>query len=335
MSDLSNRASMPAGVEGQATSYNMDKTGSADRLQFTLKDASGEGSMTGIYNIDTPEGQQAAIKALTQHFPAESLPEFVQSAANQDFINSLPKEMRDQLLVVARDISANVNTELKSTSSSQVVNQSSVQSTEQASTASSSSQSASTSQSQMQGRWAAYLQGASDFMGNLQDVNALIQFVLRLVYLENTKDLRFFAEKVKFFNALKKKIREEAMNAREYLSKQVGLKPSDDLKGTYNNSASGTGPLKFATEPKIDENGGLSPYDPTSRTDPPMKTKEDLENYIRNLEEQLNAVGDDAQLANVDLQNMLQKQQQTLQLLSNISKMLHDTAMAIIRKIGT
>ncbi|MBI3178450.1 MAG: hypothetical protein HYZ27_02240, partial [Deltaproteobacteria bacterium] len=45
-------------------------------------------------------------------------------------------------------------------------------------------------------------------------------------------------------------------------------------------------------------------------------------------------VGVDAQLANVDLQNWLQKQQQTLQMLSNISKMMHDTAMAIIRKIG-
>jgi hypothetical protein len=44
--------------------------------------------------------------------------------------------------------------------------------------------------------------------------------------------------------------------------------------------------------------------------------------------------GDDAQLANVDLQNMLQKQQQTLQMMSNISKMLHDTSMAVIRKIG-
>ncbi len=43
---------------------------------------------------------------------------------------------------------------------------------------------------------------------------------------------------------------------------------------------------------------------------------------------------DDAQLANVDLQNTLQKQQQTLQMLSNISKMQHDNAMTIIRKIG-
>lgn len=63
-------------------------------------------------------------------------------------------------------------------------------------------------------------------------------------------------------------------------------------------------------------------------------TKTELEAYVKNLEEKLNSVGDDAQLANVDLQNMLQKQQQTLQTMSNISKMLHDTAMAVIRKIG-
>ena len=50
--------------------------------------------------------------------------------------------------------------------------------------------------------------------------------------------------------------------------------------------------------------------------------------------ETLESVGDDAQLANVDLQNILQKQQQTLQMLSNISKTLHDTALAVIRKIG-
>jgi hypothetical protein len=61
---------------------------------------------------------------------------------------------------------------------------------------------------------------------------------------------------------------------------------------------------------------------------------EEWENYVKDLEDQLSALGDDAQLANIDLQNALQKQQQTLQTMSNVSKMLHDTAMAIIRKIG-
>ena len=55
---------------------------------------------------------------------------------------------------------------------------------------------------------------------------------------------------------------------------------------------------------------------------------------IHTKEKELQTLGDDAQLANVNLQNILQKQQQLLQMMSNISKMLHDTAMAVIRKIG-
>ena len=54
---------------------------------------------------------------------------------------------------------------------------------------------------------------------------------------------------------------------------------------------------------------------------------ESLRAYVARLEE-------DDQLATVDLQNILQKQQQLLQQMSNMSKMLHDTAMSIIRKIG-
>src|SRR5687767_13275284 len=45
-------------------------------------------------------------------------------------------------------------------------------------------------------------------------------------------------------------------------------------------------------------------------------------------------MGEDAQLVNVDLQNMLQKQQQTLMMMSNIGKTLNDSAMATIRRIG-
>jgi len=56
--------------------------------------------------------------------------------------------------------------------------------------------------------------------------------------------------------------------------------------------------------------------------------------YLEGLEDQLNTVGDDAQLGNIDMQNALQKQQQTIQMMSNISKLLHDTSMSVIRKMG-
>ena len=67
---------------------------------------------------------------------------------------------------------------------------------------------------------------------------------------------------------------------------------------------------------------------------PARETRGELDGQIKGFEDKLNSLGDDAQLANVDLQNILQKQQQTLQMMSNISKMLYDTALAVIRKIG-
>jgi len=59
-----------------------------------------------------------------------------------------------------------------------------------------------------------------------------------------------------------------------------------------------------------------------------------LQKYIEKLEEELASMGEDGQLGNIDMQSALEKQQQTLQMLSNVSKMYHDTSMAIIRKIG-
>ncbi len=59
-----------------------------------------------------------------------------------------------------------------------------------------------------------------------------------------------------------------------------------------------------------------------------------LQSNINGLDEKLNSVGDDSQLANVDLQTVLQQQQQMLQMMSQMAKTLNDTAMAVIRKIG-
>jgi hypothetical protein len=63
-------------------------------------------------------------------------------------------------------------------------------------------------------------------------------------------------------------------------------------------------------------------------------TAREVDRALRHLEEVLDSVGDDAQLASLDLQNALQRQQQLLQMLSTISRLLGDTAMAVIRKIG-
>jgi hypothetical protein len=64
-----------------------------------------------------------------------------------------------------------------------------------------------------------------------------------------------------------------------------------------------------------------------------VPSSETLGTRLKSVEEKPNTIGDDAQLANIDLQNMLQKQQQISQTLSAISKLLHDTAMAVIRNL--
>ncbi len=62
------------------------------------------------------------------------------------------------------------------------------------------------------------------------------------------------------------------------------------------------------------------------------RIRKTMQDYITSQEEILSTIGDDDQLANIDLQNALQKQQQTVQMMSNVSKVLHDTTMAVIRK---
>jgi hypothetical protein len=55
---------------------------------------------------------------------------------------------------------------------------------------------------------------------------------------------------------------------------------------------------------------------------------------IETLIERMAGTSEESELATIDLQNALQKSQQTLQMLSNVSKLLHDTAMALMRKIA-
>jgi len=55
------------------------------------------------------------------------------------------------------------------------------------------------------------------------------------------------------------------------------------------------------------------------------------DSYHKNLHGWLASIGDDAQLANEDLQKALERQEQTLESLSSVSIALHDAGMAVIR----
>jgi len=155
------------------------------------------------------------------------------------------------------------------------------------------------------------------------NVEALVQAVLRESYLQTTEDLRRYAEKVRYFNQVKKQVREELRRARQHLSAYGEASSQDEIEPWQK--------VRFASTLTEDEHGcvQVQTHDAGEAT-----SVKELECYIERLELELLSLGDDAQLANVDLQNVLQKQQQALQMLSNISKMSHDNAMAIIRKMG-
>ena len=169
------------------------------------------------------------------------------------------------------------------------------------------------------------------------DPNALVQAVLRESYLQATEDLKYYAEKVKYFNQQKKAIREylqalrcarsaflAAARERRLDTERPSADQAKQLSRLLHEHAHAfeAGPLAAEL--------GLPARVPSNQID----SLDALADEIVKWEEKLNTIGDDAQLANVDLQNILQKQQQTLQMMSNISKMLYDTAQSIIRKMG-
>ena len=193
------------------------------------------------------------------------------------------------------------------------------------------------STSELQGQFAEFLQNGPTI--HYQDVNALVQQVLREAYTQNTEDLRMYAEKVKDFNKQKEMIRDHLSDMRKELtSAREGAISSgvtgDDAMATHALSGDVVAYDPATAAEGSDAHAKMMMGMSSSLSAGGVDTIGKLEDEIQTWEDKLNSVGDDAQLANVDLQNMLQKQQQTLQMMSNISKALHDTAMAIIRKMG-
>jgi hypothetical protein len=144
------------------------------------------------------------------------------------------------------------------------------------------------------------------------DINALVQSVVKESYLQQTEDLKQYQEKVQYFNVTKKKIRDEQDKVRK-ATITPGSAPLRKMNITV---GKGTPTIIFQ------QNDGI------------VETEQERQDYVRYLEDKLNTVGDDAQLANIDLQNALQKLQQLIQMISQISKLLNDTAMETVRKIG-
>jgi hypothetical protein len=157
-------------------------------------------------------------------------------------------------------------------------------------------------------RWEALVRQTG--WAGVTDPTALVMWVLREAYREQTVDLRHYAEKVRYLNTMKSLIRDELVRARSVLASERSER------------------IAYVPDPRLRP----PPLSGTPRT-ATLTTAAEVREAIAQWEEDLNTIGDDSQLANVDLQNTLQKQQQMLQMLSNISKQLHDTAMSVIRNM--
>ena len=173
-----------------------------------------------------------------------------------------------------------------------------------------------TSSRQIKAEWESF---ASQLRGSDMDVNALVQFVLHQAYEENRSDLeaelQAYAKELKHREEQREAVRGELARIRAFKADLQRGSPWRNFR------------------PDLNVWRGIrviSDYQPPAVITRP----EAVDPLIKKWEEILASLGDDAQLANVELQNILQKQQQTLQMMSNMAKMLHDTAMAVIRKIG-
>ncbi len=147
------------------------------------------------------------------------------------------------------------------------------------------------------------------------DSSAAARYVIRESYAGELRELKNKADRLRHINQTKKLLRLHLTELREVASQ-----------------------LDAGSRVKIDSLDGLPIFRPGRRayTIWQQKTfdREELREHIAELEEQLEHLGNDRQLANIDVQQLSQRLQQLLQMMSHLSKMLHDTEMNIVRKLG-
>ncbi len=143
------------------------------------------------------------------------------------------------------------------------------------------------------------------------DINSVIQWALRQSYLESNFEESYYANKVKYYNDVKKKMRETV----------------DEIRRQMNEYA----PCGY---------GEISSEIIIPGTDcPPDDTCCDMEKFIALLEVRLQATVVDAELAEGTLltimtQLKLDRQNKGQQSLSSISKLMYETTMSIVQKAG-
>ena len=97
-------------------------------------------------------------------------------------------------------------------------------------------------------RWSEFVGAVAFEKGALVDINSLVQAVLRDAYMENTKDLHFYAQKVRYFNEMKKLIRNHLTEMRDFQVKFTEFYNSLETDDDGNLTAESQGKLAIWLE---------------------------------------------------------------------------------------
>ena len=190
------------------------------------------------------------------------------------------------------------------------------------------------------------------------DVNTLANWVLRASYKESVGDLKNQIEKVKEQNKKKNEIRDQLKKFRDTVSEQRAIQDyilelrmfraelilasAEQFETAKSTKRKPTTTSREAVVAGLIRNMAYTytPLPSNTRVIIPNRIPRATINSLKSLDAEIafwdmkiNNNGTDRQLMHIDLQSVLQKQQQITQMMSNIAKMIHETEMAIIRKM--
>jgi hypothetical protein len=162
-------------------------------------------------------------------------------------------------------------------------------------------------------------------MPRFSDPADLVQWVMRQAHADGALDIQGYAHKLHFSTQLKEIIREELSRARKFRSDHAASLKDGVMDAPFDR-------LTISRDPEIGADG-VPQVRPLQKAGEITRVEE-LDAHIADLQNMLASTGEDMQISQLELQNMMQRQQQVMNVLSNLSKALHETSMAIIRKIG-
>ena len=161
-------------------------------------------------------------------------------------------------------------------------------------------------------RWHSLAQGLAR-SGKRHDANALIQWVIYQSSLETSRNLQYYASKVRYYKELKNKLREEIADMRDSYADYAGRSIRVN---------------KIVRMPTY--RPGATPSFDRATT---MMTKEQLAAYIQNLGGMLSTIGNELAISQLKLQRLNQQMSQAFAKLSTMMKSMHDTLKAIINNM--